>query len=64
MLAYLLAAAGVAWRALRGRPCACASCRGHRAFIRESATAYRAEVRSLTGEQPAVRLGADLWGAQ
>jgi hypothetical protein len=46
-LAYLRNAAGVAWRTLKGRPCACDTCRGHRAFIRESATAYRAEVRSL-----------------
>lgn len=47
-IGYLCAAAGVAWRALTGRPCACESCRAHRVFIRESATAYRAEVRALT----------------
>ena len=44
---YLLAALGVAWRAVIGRPCACDWCRLHRTFIRESATAYRAEVRGL-----------------
>jgi hypothetical protein len=34
-------------RVARGRPCPCDICAGHRAFIRESATAYRAEVRAL-----------------
>lgn len=46
-IGYLRAVIGVAWRALAGRPCACGCCRGHRAFIRESAGAYRAEVRGL-----------------
>lgn len=45
---YLRAALSVAWRAIIGRPCACDWCRLHRTFIRESATAYRAEVRALT----------------
>lgn len=52
-LAYLWYAAGVAWSLLRGRPCACDMCRGHRRFIRASATAYRTEVRALT--TPATR---------
>lgn len=46
-LAYLRVAAGVAWSTLRGRPCACGFCRGHRHFVRESANLYRAEVRGL-----------------
>jgi hypothetical protein len=39
--------ASIAVRLLRGRPCPCEFCRDHRAFIRESAAAYRAEVRGL-----------------
>lgn len=46
-LSYLRAAAGVAWRAFRGRPCACGFCREHRRWVRESANSYRAEVRGL-----------------
>lgn len=34
-------------RVLLGRPCPCEFCRAHRLFIRESAGAYRAEVRGL-----------------
>lgn len=47
LLGYLSAAAGVSWRAVTGRPCVCGFCRAHRQFIRDSATAYRAEVRAL-----------------
>jgi len=47
VITYLRAAIAVAWRALVGRPCACEFCRDHRAFIRESAAAYRGEVRGL-----------------
>lgn len=47
VVAYLRTAAGLAWSALRGRPCACEFCRAHRQFIRDTATAYRTEVRAL-----------------
>jgi len=46
-LAYLYAAGGLLWSAVRGRPCACEFCRAHRQFIRDSANLYRAEVRGL-----------------
>lgn len=55
-LAYLRAAAGVILSGLRGRPCACEFCRGHRQFIRDSAAAYRAEVRGLIADHEGATL--------
>lgn len=50
-LRYLrIVAAGLGaaiWRVLAGKLCPCEFCVPHRAFIRGSATAYRAEVRGL-----------------
>lgn len=63
MIGYLrIVAAGIAstiWRCLHGRPCPCELCRAHRAFVRESVTAYRAEVRSLRGTVNTAGQGCD-----
>jgi hypothetical protein len=40
-------AAAIVMRVITDRPCPCEFCRAHRQFVRDSAAAYRAEVRGL-----------------